>query len=139
MCLINMIPSERMSTGIVALIDDKPDDLEVMEGVIREIDPELSCISFVYADEAVRVMEAELKRLPDYIFIDANMRRKPGVECLTELRGNSAFDNSQIIMFSVVMPAAVVDSFKAMGATHAFQKPLVRYQYKEIFHQILKT
>ena len=127
-----------MKPRMVVLIDDDAEDLETLTSVIREIDPKTFCICFVHADEALQVVGDELKRKPDFIFIDVNMRRKTGAECLAELRQRSEFNSCQIIMFSIVMPATVVDSFKMMGASHAFQKPLVRQAYREILDDILR-
>lgn len=38
------------------LIDDNPDELDLLEAAIKEIDATASCTSFIYSDEAVRVI-----------------------------------------------------------------------------------
>ena len=52
----------------VVIIDDDSDDLEIMKEALSHVDSSLLCISFVYPDEAIRLLARELILLPDYIF-----------------------------------------------------------------------
>jgi response regulator RpfG family c-di-GMP phosphodiesterase len=128
-----------MEKKIVVLIDDSSDELDMIEEVIKEIDPFLMCTSFIYADEAVKVVSDELKRQPHYIFIDVDMTRKTGTECLTELRRKIGSSNCKIIMFSIMMPKTVAEAFISMGADYAFQKPASKISYKDILIGIFEN
>src|SRR5687767_4247452 len=128
-----------MKTETVALIANNQNDLDLLKSAIKEVNPSLLCISFVYADEALRVLSEELKKIPSYIFIDVNLRRSTGAKCLTYLRGINDFDTCKIAVYSFVMPQAVAESFVNMGADFAFQKPVSKIAYTEVVSDILKV
>ena len=96
----------------VVIIDDDSDDLEIMKEALSHVDSSLLCISFVYPDEAIRLLARELILLPDYIFIDINIPRISGQECLATLRKIKEFDDVPIIMYSTSMPSAVSELLK---------------------------
>ena len=121
----------------IVIIDNDSKHLDSLERVIKEIDKSFHCLSFVFADEALQVISCELNEPPTIIFINVNLNRKSGAACLADLRKDITFDSSQIIMFSVVMPRAVEDSFLQMGADGAFQKPVSTIEYKNILRPIL--
>lgn len=125
------------AANTVVLIDTDRNNLSRVEGAIKSIDPNLMCISFVFADEALAVMDHELKHIPKFIVIDLNLSRMSGAECLARLRTQRIYDNSRIVVFSVVMPPIVADTFKSMGANYAFQKPLSDAGYREVLSEVL--
>ncbi|HYG01400.1 MAG TPA: response regulator [Chryseosolibacter sp.] len=121
----------------VILIDDDQDDLDLMKETITKIDPAIFCISFIYPDEALRVVNRELAFIPDYIFIDINMRRLTGDKLLKEFRTNKALDNVVITMFSTSMPSTVSQALKDSGADFTFQKPSKVNEYPKVLSSIL--
>lgn len=62
----------------IVIIDDDSDDLDTMKEALRQIDPLILCISFLYPEEALRLLSKELILLPDYIFVDINMPKISG-------------------------------------------------------------
>lgn len=121
----------------VVIIDDDSDDLEIMKEALSHVDSSLLCISFVYPDEAIRLLGKELILLPDYIFIDINIPRISGQECLSTLRRIKEFDEVPIIMYSTSMPSTVADLLKKKGANFAFQKPFEFNGYITILERII--
>ena len=105
--------------------------------MIRENYPQLQCISFVHADEAIRVIMHELCRKPSYILLDLDLTRLPGTQCLQQLRSSLYLMDCKIFVFSFIMPVAVGDSLVSMGATQALQKPKSRHEYKDMLDEIL--
>jgi CheY-like chemotaxis protein len=121
------------------LIDDDPDDLAILKEVISSIDPTVVCISFIYPDEAVRVLlSKELVIIPDMIFIDINMPGITGDKCLKALRKDRMFDKVFIAMYSTSMPDTVSEALKQLGANYTFEKPVRMAKYNEIITFILE-
>jgi FixJ family two-component response regulator len=108
----------------VAIIDTNTEDLERLEDIIKQIDSDVKCLSFVFADQAMRVIANELIQVPNYIFINVNLPRLTGPECLRKLKQVPRLKSSKIIMFAEVMPQAVGQAFIKRGAFDFFQKPL---------------
>ena len=122
----------------IILIDDDPDDLFLLKESIGKIDPTLLCISFIYAEEAVELLSRELLVLPEYIFIDINMPKKTGTECLVDLRKNGELKNVPIIMCSTSMPETVSRNLLSLGANFTFQKPFTVNEYLITLRKILR-
>ena len=123
---------------LYVIIDNDSDDLESLEAAIKESDAEAVCLSFIFADEAVHTISHGLARIPDFIFIDVNMSRMTGNECLKTLSRTEKLRHSKIFMYSGVMPDAVGESFRQMGAFGYFQKPLLDAEYSRLIASLLR-
>ena len=121
----------------VVIIDDDSDDLEIMRDALAHIDPTFLCMGFGYPDEAIQLLSKELILLPDYIFIDINIPRISGRECLLQLRSMPEFDKVPIIMYSTSMPAKVAEALTRDGASFTFQKPFGFHDYITILQHIV--
>jgi CheY-like chemotaxis protein len=125
-----------MRSKLAVLIDNDVEDLAMLEGAMRETSPNLTCISCIFPDEAIHLINHFLTVAPDYIFIDVNMSRMTGPECLTSLKMIESLSDCKIIMFSGVMPPAVGEAFKKLGASDYFQKPILGSQYRTALSKI---
>ncbi|MFZ6012716.1 MAG: response regulator [Bacteroidota bacterium] len=121
----------------VVLIDDDSDDLDLMRESLTQVDSSINCVSFVFAEEAIRLLTKELILLPDYIFIDINMPKLDGMECLKQLRSIPEFRETPIIMCSTSMPSTVSEQLIKQGATYTFQKPNTVGAYLTILEGII--
>lgn len=110
-----------------------------MKETIRSIDKKILCISFIYPDEALRVVTKELIFIPNFIFIDINMPMMTGDKVLREMRKNSLLDETIITMFSTSIPRAVSQALKEAGANYTFQKPNGMEDYSKVISSILTT
>jgi DNA-binding response OmpR family regulator len=126
-----------MRTPSVILIDDDQDDLEIIKETILTIDKSILCISFIYPEEALRVVSKELIFVPTHVFIDFNMPRMTGDLLLKELRKMKDLENTTIIMLSTAMSTSMVKSLKDAGANHALKKPHKMEEYEQLISQIL--
>jgi CheY-like chemotaxis protein len=126
-----------MKQKTVFLIDDDPEDLEFMNNVLKRVDSSLLRTSFISPEEGLRILTKELRFLPDYIFIDINMPKITGEECLMQLRGNSKFLRTPIILYSTSMPLNVSQKLLNAGANFTFAKPNTELEYFTILESII--
>ena len=120
----------------VVLIDDDPDDLYMMREAINNIESTVNCVEFSYPDEAVQSLTEGA--VPNYIFIDINMPRKSGVECLLDLQRIVRLKGVPMIMCSTSMPEKTKAEVLQLGAKFAFQKPVSLNEYLVLLKRILK-
>ena len=105
------------------LADDDTDDCVFFQEVLTEL-PVLTSLDTV--NDGVELMDYLLKNsetLPDLLFLDLNMPRKTGFECLIEIKANDALKHLPVIILSTSLDMKVVDSLYDMGAQYYNRKP----------------
>ena len=76
--------------------------------------------------------------LPHILFLDLNMPRKNGFECLSEIRQNNKLKDLPVVIFSTSFEQEVVNLLYKNGAHYFIRKPSVFLQFKEIIlHALL--
>ncbi len=120
----------------VLLADDDADD----RFLFQELVSELSISAFLMTVEDGEKLMGFLSTLPtspppQLIFLDINMPRKNGIECLAEIRSNSKFDNVPVFMFSTSVDSQDIDITYEHGANLYIPKSLFlrhRNKYRRI-------
>ena len=70
---------------ILMIVDDDTDDRFFFRSAIRKNNPSYECIEAENGDDALKQLR-KAKYLPDFIFLDLNMPKMDGRECLEELK-----------------------------------------------------
>ncbi len=111
------------------LADDDADDRFFFEKAIGTIFPHTE-ISFVTDGEKLfTFLEEHLNELPDVIFLDLNMPRKNGTECLRHIRANRNYDEIAIVIYTTLSNElmeennTVGDNLYEEGAHYYIRKP----------------
>lgn len=105
------------------LIDDDIDDQEIFSLALEEVDEVIQC---VFADDGVKALERlnnDYSFLPNYIFIDINMPRMSGIECLEKIRKLPHLKHIPLFMFSTSAEAHLIAKAKELGASDFIVKP----------------
>jgi CheY-like chemotaxis protein len=104
-------------------IDDDPDDHELFLMALERIDKNINCHLANNGIDALKRLSKDNGFVPDYIFLDINMPKMSGMECLAEIKKLDHLDQSEILMFSTSSDLKVIEASKALGANHFFVKP----------------
>lgn len=130
--------NDSMNLPDILLADDDSDDRELFEEAATIIDPNLRITMARDGEELMEVLLKGEKR-PDLIFLDLNMPRKNGKECLAEISGNEELSNIPVIIYSTsINPTDIEDTYRN-GAHFFFRKPNSFEQLKNILHQIIES
>lgn len=105
------------------LADDDIDDCDFFQDAINELSvpPSLSIVH-----NGVELMEFLIKNSanpPHLIFLDLNMPKKSGLECMAKIKSSDSLSHIPIIIYSTSLDPMVVNSLYQMGAHHYIQKP----------------
>ncbi len=122
----------------ILLADDDEDDLFMFQEALKEIG---AATSLVTASDGEQLMDAlnELNgNLPDVLFLDLNMPRKNGFQCLLEIRQNEKFSALRTIILSTSYQEDVIESLYRNGADHYIRKPTEFNELKMIIERVLK-
>lgn len=127
----------------ILLADDDTDDCFFFEKALREI-PIATKLTIV--NDGERLMDHLFKNqtnLPGVLFLDLNMPRKSGFECLTEMMENANLKDIYVVMFSTSYTLdrnyeqSMIDVLYRMGAKDYIRKPGDFAKLKELIHQSL--
>ena len=106
------------------LADDDEDDCDFFKEALNEL---LLSTSLVTVNDGVQLMdflsESGAENLPDILFLDLNMPRKNGLECLTEIKQKQEYKDLPVIIFSTSLDRDIVDLVYQKGAVHYIRKP----------------
>ena len=82
----------------VLYVDDDSDDREIFAEIVEAIDPNIKVVEAANGIETINLLAAG--ELPDIIFLDLNMPRKGGIECLKEIRSDARLRDLSIAIYS---------------------------------------
>jgi len=75
--------------------------------------------------------------LPDIIFLDLNMPRKNGAQCLKEIRKKESLQHLPVIVLSTTSSEDIVDAMYQSGANLYIQKPSDFKMWKRAIAKVL--
>lgn len=122
---------------IILLADDDEDDCLLFEEALRElkISTQLSIVHD--GDQLMCFLKKNASRLPHILFMDLNMPRKNGFECLTEIKLNKDFEQLYIIISSTSSKQEIVNLVYDNGAHYYIVKPANFDQFKLAIFKVL--
>jgi CheY-like chemotaxis protein len=100
--------------------DDDPDDSMLFSEAVSQLDVK---VSLDIVEDGLSVINHLERKLPDIIFLDLNMPRKNGKECLHLIRSNKKFSNVPVIIYSTSSAKADIDECYEAGANFYVIKP----------------
>lgn len=121
----------------ILLCDDDDDDCFFFKDTLQEVDPTLTVNTVNSADELLLLLNKG--PLPDLLFLDLNMPRKNGKECLTLIRQNEKFHQLPIVIYSTSAVEAEVEASFTNGANLFIQKTNNFSIFKQTISKILDT
>jgi len=84
---------------VLFMIDDDVDDREVFQEAIRTSYPDIDLIFAYDGVQALEILNGS-NRLPDIIFLDYNMPRMSGLQCLKALKASDKFKHIPTVMYT---------------------------------------
>lgn len=116
------------------IVDDDPDDSDSFCEAIKGIDTSSQCLTAMNGEDALRKLRNETIPLPDLIFLDLNMPRMGGRQCLVELKKDEALKDIPVIIYSTASTQDYINETLKLGAVYFLVKPT---DLKELRNQII--
>ena len=120
-------------TNEILLIDDDEDELEIFNQALHSIDKTIKCTLARDLGEALEFLKYSS---PAYIFIDFNMPKMNGLDCLVEIKALKNVEKSKIILYSNYIDEEMNNKAIELGAFRCIKKPnmtnLLAKRIKEI-------
>jgi len=107
----------------IFLADDDADDCLLFEDALREVASDTTLTTALDGMELMDILDERVPPPPDMIFLDLNMPRKNGFECLTEIRTDQKLKKIPVIIFSTSAQPEFIEKVYQSGANRYIRKP----------------
>ncbi len=121
----------------ILLADDDTDDCIFFKAVLDELALSTHLITVHDGEQLMHLLVNETIEFPHVLFLDLNMPRKNGFECLSEIKLNNRLKKLPVIIFSTSFEQEVVNQLYKNGAQYFIRKPSEFSQFKRIIQQTL--
>jgi len=120
----------------IFLADDDNDDCLFFRDALEELAAETQLTIANNGAELMSLLNTTTQ-LPHAIFLDLNMPRKNGFECLKEIRETPRFKDIPVIIFSTSANMDSINKTYTLGANYYVRKPRTFDMLKEVIKTIL--
>ncbi|MGZ3895049.1 MAG: response regulator [Bacteroidia bacterium] len=104
------------------LADDDKDDRFFFNKVLQELSIPTHLTTVEDGEKLMQYLSKNHKHLPDLLFLDLNMPRKNGAECLVEIKGDKRLKELPVIIYSTSLHEDVADLLYDKGAHYYIRK-----------------
>jgi CheY-like chemotaxis protein len=118
------------------LADDDKDDRFFFKKVLDELALPASLTVVEDGEKLLTYLKKHAKKLPDILFLDLNMPRKNGSECLEEIKGNKNLKELPVIIYSTSLHEDVADLLYEKGAHYYIRKTDI-IELKKVLRHVL--
>lgn len=121
----------------VVLADDDQDDRLFFSEAFEELQMKTKVHTF---KDGLTLLESINRfdfKIPDLMFLDLNMPKKSGFECLVELRQNKKFAEIPIAIYSTSAAEEDIEKAFLKGANLFIQKPFDFNNLKKILSEVV--
>jgi CheY-like chemotaxis protein len=105
------------------LIDDDEDDYEIFKMALNDIDPAIRLHYAYNGFDALKKLNGEHHLVPDFIFIDWNMPKMNGRQCLEEIKKNERLRHIPVYIYSTSSDPKAIEETRRLGASDFIVKP----------------
>jgi len=122
---MNPSTSESLKNNIplnILLADDDKDDRYFFDRVLKEISIPTRLEVVKDGDDLMAYLIENSNKLPDVLFLDLNMPKKNGSECLSEIRKNEKLKHLPVIIYSTHMDEKNAEILYGKGAYYYIRK-----------------
>lgn len=106
----------------ILLADDDKGDRSVFKKALKELPASIRLTTIQDGEQLINFLSENTAKLPDLLFLDLNMSRKNGNECLSEIKRNEKLKQIPIIIYSTALKDDVADVLYQNGAHYCLKK-----------------
>ena len=128
-----------MEKDIIRLLlaDDDEDDCLFFKEALAELSASAHLTTVHDGEQLMQLLAETTSALPDVLFLDLNMPRKNGYECLRELKTDGRLKQLPVVVLSTSFERDVADRLHRAGASCCMHKPSGHSELKQLIQQAL--
>lgn len=117
--------------------DDDIDDCDFFKKALEALPIPTELTTVHDGEELMNFLSENTEHLPHLLFLDINMPRKNGYECLSEIKKNDKLKNLPVVMFSTSNSQDKVSILFKKGADIYIHKPGSFAQLVQLIHHAI--
>ncbi len=121
----------------ILLADDDEDDRIFFKDAIEEVKIETVVNTVNDGQQLMDLLNTPDVQLPHVLFLDLNMPRKGGIECLIEIRQNPKLKDISIAIYSTSTSEHDIEDTFIKGANIYIKKPSDFQKLKEVITEVI--
>ncbi len=128
-----------MENGLikVLLADDDEDDRLFFREAFKEIKIRTKVMTFNDGEELMDHLNSNGHELPHILFLDLNMPRKNGIECLQEIKRTDSLKDIPVAIYSTSASEEDIEETFVKGANVYIKKPNDFGTLKKILEEVI--
>jgi CheY-like chemotaxis protein len=130
--------SPRVTPIHVLLADDDTDDRYIFNRVLSALPVPTRLVTVDNGEKLINYLSENSETLPDVLFLDLNMPRKNGSDCLIEIKLNEKLKHLPVIIYSTSLHINDAD-FLYMNGAHYYIRKTDMIELAKILHYILNS
>ena len=128
-----------LSKNVIYIVDDDPDDRQLILDAFLETNPSLDCIFIENGEQLMETLNnTDPENYPSLILLDLNMPGMLGLHALKEIRGNKSYSHIPTIILTTSTFAQDENSSYKLGASCFLHKPQTYPELLEISSSIAR-
>lgn len=133
-----MTQSQKAQRNIF-LVDDDQEDREMFSEALLHVSNDMVKLTEISsATKLIETLNNPLSPVPDLIFLDINMPKINGIDCLKKLKDNDKrFKDLNIVIYSTHSHEADVEEAYLQGARRYYVKPTLFDNLKDLIYGAL--
>ena len=121
----------------IILADDDEDDRLLFTDAFRELKINTKVNTFNDGVELMNYLNTPNAVLPNVLFLDLNMPKKNGIECLHEIKNNNRLSDIAIAIFSTSSSEEHIEETFVQGANIYIKKPSDFTTLKKVLAEVV--
>ncbi len=121
----------------IVLADDDADDRLFFTDAFDELKINTKVQTFNDGADLMDYLNAENSQLPEILFLDLNMPKKNGIECLHEIKANPKFENIAVAIYSTSSSEEHIEETFVNGANIYIKKPNDFNTLKKVLSEVV--
>ena len=121
----------------IMLADDDEDDRLFFREAFEEVKINYEFSTFNDGEQLMDYLNEASNPLPDIIFLDLNMPRKSGIECLREIRNDDRLKKISVAIYSTSSSEQDIEDTFVSGANVYIKKPNDFNMLKKILSDVV--
>jgi len=123
----------------VFIADDDEDDIFFFNEAVKEVDNNVELIVAKDGLEAMNILKDPQTKIPHYIFLDLNMPKKSGKQCLIEIRSEDKFHQVPVIIYTTSSSEEDEKETLLLGADYFITKFKTIDELRNTLAELLKN